>query len=105
MSRGLFLKLLAVLSMASSLSIGVPATAEQRAVRVTQAWIREAPPVSTMLAGYLTITNDTGQPVAVLGGTSPSFARVEVHRTEVTNGMARMRAMDRVVVPPGATVL
>lgn len=77
---------------------------EPSPVRVTGAWIREAPPVSTMLAGYATLENASDNPVAIVGGSSPAFARVEIHRTRITDGLARMARQERVEIPGGGRV-
>lgn len=92
-----------LLALAAGLALVLPGVAGELKVRATGGWIREAPPVSTTLAGYLTIENESGKAIAVVGATSPAFARVEIHRTEVEAGLARMRRQDRVVVPPGGT--
>lgn len=94
---------LLALVLATGLSVILSSVADEPKVRVRAAWIREAPPVSTMLAGYLTIENDTENAIAVVGARSPTFARVEIHRTEMRNGMARMSRQDRVVIAPNGT--
>ena len=37
--------------------------------------------------------------------TSPEFGKVELHETTVEDGVARMRPLDSLVVPPGETVV
>jgi hypothetical protein len=36
--------------------------------------------------------------------TSPQFARVELHETRIEDGMARMRQLDGLDLPPGGRV-
>ncbi len=74
------------------------------AIRVENAWVREAPPGAEMLAGYMTVYNDGAAPVALTGASSPALGRIELHRTVMSNGVASMVAQDRVEVPPGTSV-
>jgi copper(I)-binding protein len=70
-------------------------------VHVMDAWIREAPPGVTALAGYATLHNMTKGPVSIVKVESPAFATVEMHRTEIRDGMARMVEQKRLDVPAG----
>jgi len=47
-----------------------------------------------VLAGYLTLHNPGDRAVTVVGAESPDFERVEIHRTELRDGVARMRPGD-----------
>jgi len=62
-------------------------------------WVREAPPMARMLAGYVTLKNATGQPVTITGAESPAFGAVELHRSVIKNGVAHMIKQDHVTVP------
>ena len=84
-------------------NLSVSAT-EPLEIRLTKGWIREAPPVSTTLAGYLIIENQSEQSVVIVGGRSPSFGGIEIHRTAVIDGVARMNHEERLVVPAGSTL-
>lgn len=74
-------------------------------IEVQQAWIREAPPTSQVLAGYMTLINTGDAPAQITGISSPDFARAELHRTHVEDGVARMVPVDSIPVPPGGRVL
>ncbi len=54
------------------------------------AWIRAAPPNAPVLAGYMTIKNDSRLAKVLVRATSPAFASVTLHRTEHVDGVARM---------------
>lgn len=54
-------------------------------------WIRAAPPNATVMAGYLTIVNDSGTAVAVKSASSTDFAKVEVHETVMRDGRVHMQ--------------
>lgn len=70
-------------------------------LHVMDAWIREAPPGVSALAGYVTIHNMSGKPVGILKVESPAFASIEIHRTEIKDGMARMVEQKRMEIPAG----
>lgn len=80
------------------------AMAQHAVVEASGAWIRIAPPGAMMLAGYLTLTNN-GDTVAELESVhSEAFGSVEVHRTEVVDGISRMRAVPSLRIAPGESV-
>lgn len=54
-------------------------------------------------AGYMTILN-SGAADDVLIGVEAAYPRVMMHDSTVTDGVARMQALDRVIVPAGETV-
>ena len=74
-------------------------------IRVSDAWIPEAPPVATTMAGYLRLDNKSDNTVTLVDVSSPSFAAVELHRSEVVEGMARMVHQERLDVPAHETLL
>ncbi len=53
--------------------------------------------------GYMTITN-TGDTDDALIGVRADFPKVMVHKTEETDGIARMMHVDRIDIPAGETV-
>lgn len=71
---------------------------------ISDAWIREAPPTATVLAGYMRIDNPGAQEQTITGVTSPRFERIEMHRTEVVDGVARMLPQEQLVVPAGGSL-
>jgi copper(I)-binding protein len=91
------LLLATLLSLAAFLP---PAMAAQQ-LTVEDAWIREAPPGAPMLAGYLILHNHSDQERALVAAESPAFGMVELHRTVLEDGMARMVAQKRIPVPAG----
>lgn len=73
-------------------------------IRISGAWIPAAPPASRMLAGYLDLHNGGSTPLVVTGAAGEDFGRVEIHRSTVVDGTARMRRQDRVEIAPGETL-
>jgi copper(I)-binding protein len=81
---------------------GLPAFAGELAV--TNAWSRSTPPGVTVGVAYFTLKNDTGKSDRLLRITTPVASKVQVHRTEVLDGMARMREVAVLHVDVGQTV-
>ncbi|HKK05318.1 MAG TPA: copper chaperone PCu(A)C [Gammaproteobacteria bacterium] len=76
----------------------VPAAAAE-GLTAHHAWVREAPPGMRMLAGYVTLENKTDRAIKITGASSPAFGSVELHRSEVRNGVAHMIKQDHVTIP------
>jgi periplasmic copper chaperone A len=70
---------------------------------VNNAWIRTPPPNAKMLAGYVELGNRSEQSILVQGLTSDAFSSVEMHTTEVINGIAKMRQLEMLEVKVGKT--
>jgi len=77
------------------------ATAAGEVLHVSDAWVREAPPGASVLAGYMKVSNPGTETVRVSGISGADFSSIEIHRTVIENGMARMIAIDHFDVPPG----
>ena len=61
-------------------------------------------PGMKMSAGFFVLTNNTDEPIRITSVTSPQFAAVEIHETTIEDGIARMRELDALVVPPNGSV-
>lgn len=76
---------------------GACATAAEH-VRASHAWIRVLP--GDLPAGaYVTLQNDSDQPVALSGASSTRYADVMLHHSSTAGGMSRMTMVDAVTVP------
>lgn len=71
---------------------------------VTGAWSRSTPPVAKVGVVYFTLRNDTNKPDRLLKLSTPVAEKVEVHRTEVLDGIARMREVAVLHVDAGQTL-
>ena len=71
---------------------------------VANAWSRTTPPGVTVGVVYFTLRNDTGKSDRLLKLSTPVATRVEVHRTEVLDGIARMREVAVLHVDAGQTL-
>lgn len=73
-------------------------------IEISHAWIREAPPTSRMLAGYMQITNLSDKPQLLLEAKSEQLGHIMFHSTVVRDGVARMIHMDKVKVPAKGSI-
>jgi periplasmic copper chaperone A len=92
---------LAAAALASALA-ALPALAGELAV--TNAWSRATPPVAKVGVVYFTLRNETRKSDRLLKLSTPVAAKAEVHRTEVQDGIARMREVAVLHVEAGQTL-
>lgn len=92
---------LAAAGLASALA-ALPALAGELAV--ANAWSRATPPVAKVGVVYFTLRNDTRKSDRLLKLSTPVAAKAEVHRTEVQDGIARMREVAVLHVEAGQTL-
>ena len=73
-------------------------------LNISDPWIREVPPVSTVSAVYLRIEN-TGEEDDRLTGVSSNASRfTEIHKTRIDeNNIATMEMVDYLTIPAGKT--
>ena len=71
----------------------------ETAIMIHEAWINQAPPGTDVTAGYCMIHNTGTAEVKLIQVTSPDFGRVEMHRSIVSDGMARIVAQDSITIP------
>lgn len=95
-----------IIAMALS---GAPSSAAKEyrvgAVRIDRPWMRATPPAAQTAAGYLTLTNEGGEADRLVAVTAPVAGRVEIHTTEMSDGVARMRHLSNgVELAPGKAV-
>ncbi|MGF1546884.1 MAG: copper chaperone PCu(A)C [Thiotrichales bacterium] len=80
------------------LLLSAPSFAE--ALKPLEPWVREAPPGMMMLGGYVRLQNPGQTAVRIMGAESPAFGAIELHKTEVIDGTAKMLHQSELVVPP-----
>ncbi|MDJ0391544.1 copper chaperone PCu(A)C [Roseomonas sp. E05] len=77
----------------------------QQNLKAEQGWSRPALARIGTAVAYLTLRNEGGAPVRVIGASTPAAEGVEIHESVVENDVARMRPRpDGVAVPSGGTV-
>lgn len=62
------------------------------------------PKVAKVHAGYCSISNLSPDPVALTEVTSAAYGRVELHLSEIKNGIASMRQLKKLVIGAGETI-
>ncbi len=80
----------------SSLSFFVKA---DQLLIIENAWIREAPPTVNVLAAYMTLKNPTDQDIILTNANSLTFKSIMFHKTEIKDGLAKMRHADEIIIP------
>jgi periplasmic copper chaperone A len=66
---------------------------------VTDAWIPEAPPMSTVMAGFMTIHNPDAGDAKIVAVQSEQFTEVQMHLSVEENGIAKMLPQKELIVP------
>lgn len=74
-------------------------------ITITEPWVREGPPTARVLGGFMTISNGSDKDDALVSASSPDFERIEMHKTEMVDGMGKMIPQERIVVPAGGQVI
>lgn len=73
-------------------------------IQIDDAWVREAPPNVSMLAGYANITNNSDEDRTITSAKSDHFKMVEIHKTIVKDGVAKMRRQNNLIIRAGKTL-
>ncbi len=71
---------------------------------ISNAWIKNLPPVVPMRAGYLTIKNHSSQLIKIIAAESELFMQIEIHENIEKNGMMSMQPVSSLSVQAGETV-
>ena len=83
----------------------IAAAAEEAGVSIRDAWVREAPPGATMMAGYMMLKNNTPRSQVLVAARSSGFATVMIHRTVVKGGLTGMEHAPKIELFPNASLL
>jgi copper(I)-binding protein len=94
-------RVLAAAALAAALAA---ATAWAAGLAVEGAWSRSTPPAVKVGVVYFTLANDSKKSDRLLKLSTPVAAKAEVHRTEVLDGIARMREVAVLHVDAGQTL-
>ncbi len=71
---------------------------------LSHAWISEAPPTVSILAGYLEIKNNTNETKILNAVSGSDFNHIEIHQSIIRNGMASMEKQNELSITPGQTL-
>jgi copper(I)-binding protein len=61
-------------------------------------------PGKAMTAAYLTLSNNSERTIIITRVTSKEYSLVQIHETIIEEGIARMRPLPQLEVPPGGNV-
>jgi len=93
--KGVVRSVIGILMLASA----GPLMASGGALMVHDAWIREAPPGQEVLAGYMVLESHSATEQVLSGAHSAAFGSIEIHKTEMHEGMMRMVPQPQLSVP------
>ncbi len=71
---------------------------------VERAWARASPEDAPNGAAYLTIINNGTESDRLIEASSTIAENIQFHEEKTENGVAKMRQLEAIEVPPGATV-
>ena len=93
--------MLKLISIIILLTCFTPAMAEH--LTITDAWIKNLPPVIPMRAGYMKIRNSQDADLTILAVTSDAFEKIEIHQTMQKDGMMNMQKQQHLTIAAGAS--
>lgn len=73
-------------------------------VLVENAWVRSAPPGADVMAAYMILKNESNETRVITEVSSSMFNRIEIHRTEMHEGMMKMIPQEGLSIPAGGAV-
>lgn len=71
---------------------------------VENPWVREAPPTAAALGAFMVLHNHGGQPLVLVGAETAVAAEVQLHRTVMEGGMAKMLHQPGIEIPAKGSV-
>jgi copper(I)-binding protein len=98
------IQLIASCMLAAGLLSACGPSVESPELTFESAWIRAMPPGMKMTAGFGILKNHGSKSIELNSFTSPSFGDVSLHRTELVDGMSKMREVKRLEIPAGGEV-
>ena len=63
-------------------------------------WLQAAPPNAKNMAAYVEIHNNSDEEIALIDAYSPAFKMTMIHKTVVTDGIAKMIHQDKIIIKP-----
>lgn len=87
-----------------SLSALAACSADRTPLVATDIRVTAPVPGMIMSAGYMTLRNNTDEPITITGVTSPQFGSIEIHETRIEDQVSRMVALGELTIPAGSAV-
>jgi copper(I)-binding protein len=98
----------ALLPLLGLLVLSAPALAHSYkagSLEIGHPWSRETAPGAAVGAGYFKVTNTGSESDKLTGVETPGAEKVEMHESTNENGVAKMRMVNAIEIPPGETAL
>ncbi|MAI80634.1 MAG: hypothetical protein CL917_16965 [Deltaproteobacteria bacterium] len=73
-------------------------------IMVDQSWVM-LPPPNSAAAGFMNIRNHSDEAVTLVGAETASAKRIEIHRSQISDGVARMERLEEVSIPAHESVV
>ena len=73
-------------------------------IEISEAWVGLAPPTMAMNAGYFSLSNLTDKPIELVSVTSPAYGSIQIHRSQLLNGIASMKMLPTLTIQPNQQV-
>lgn len=74
-------------------------------IAITHGYVKESIPGSDMTAAYMTITNNSANPITLEKITNTNASRVEMHEHTMAEGMMRMREVENITIAANSKVV
>ena len=87
------------LFVASLLLVFTSGIAQAHHVVIKNIWIPEAPPVSKVMAAFMTFHNHSDTAINITKISSPDFSSIEMHLSKIVDGVAKMLPQKQLTVP------
>lgn len=86
-------------------ALAVSCSVDQTPLVASDVEIRSPMPGMQMSAGYLTLSNNTTQPITITHVASPQFESVEMHESVLEDGVSRMYELAELKILPETSVI
>ena len=73
-------------------------------LQAEDAWLREAPPGASVMAGYVTLSNHNDRPLTLRRIGSKDFGSIDFHQTTIEHGESHMEMLDSLTIPARGAV-
>lgn len=94
-----------IIQLSLTLILLMPAPEIEAApLNITDAWIKNLPPVIPMRAGYMRIENNSDTSYRITGVKSEVFTAIDIHETIEKNGMMSMQPIMQLTIEANTAV-
>lgn len=83
--------------------VALSASADGGDIKVLDPWVQAAPPNVNVLAAYMEIKNDSGNPRILVKVSSPAFDQAGIHRSMMHGDMVHMEELKELNIPAHAS--